>query len=212
MGSGTIQGMDIYLKIGIAFSLLGIGVIVGMSVAWGHFQGGGDTPDYWIYHYQTMITGSMALAAAGVTVIFMNKQITETKRLHDTEKQLQASGVALLVEASLTILVVTIGEELVLSDESVYSSSYRPIEIPINIRDRVDQLWLMGLAGGNTLRMISSLEVYAHLVIEDTTYRNGPYPQEDEKSKKRILRQGFLNLARTDAGLALVGIKTILNK
>lgn len=121
----------------------GAGILSGVLVLGILILGVGDVPENWIYHYQTLIAGGIALASALVTVGFIQRQIRATKDQHNdliTRSSVAARSVLPMVlsdlnryaENCLTIAIEiakkeTLSKEIYRPDDGVFEAFQKAI-------------------------------------------------------------------------------------
>jgi hypothetical protein len=58
----------------------------------------------WIYHFQSLIGGLLALVAAGISVIFIRQQIAQTETLHQFDLQRRHNAVKAVMPLALSLV------------------------------------------------------------------------------------------------------------
>ena len=58
----------------------------------------------WLYDWQTLISGLLALLAAGATILYLKKQITQTDVQHKTELERRHNAVRAIIPLALTLI------------------------------------------------------------------------------------------------------------
>lgn len=157
----------------------------------------------WIQAGGTLIA---LVIAIGVPWFLHSREIRErqTDRVH------QAQGIALLIRPSLVVLKGKLKRELALAKNGAAPAEFRAIKVPKTITGQIDQLWMMGGAGGHALQLISTLDADAQTLDEFTHYMNRA--EQDLIIINRMLasRTKILEAARNDATDALIEIEEIL--
>ena len=172
----------------------------------------------WVFEHQTISAGLLAFVGAGMTVFYLSRQIRQSDRHNEdrrqereTEKLIQAQGIALLVRPSLMILSMTIADQIKIIREDASNPNLQTVQVPDPILSQIGHLWLMGSPGGHTLQLVSALEADARIVDEITNCMNDSATNPRKIALMIKKRVAFLKAIQKDLTDAQAGIKVLLN-
>lgn len=183
-------------------------VLASFEIDWGErgFLGWTETHAglaAWVQSGGTLFALGIAI---GVPWFLHSREIQERK----TDRALQAQGIALLIRPSLVVLKGKLDRELRMVREGAAPHEFRAVKVPETITGQIDQLWMMGVAGGHTLQLVSTLDADDQNLAEFTHYMNGAEQAPITISKMLRARAKTLDFALDDTNDALAQIETLL--